>query len=176
MSALGNVLNIFASRQRVAWYDFDRVSGVTWRDAEPIQHSDARAAQATHFRSGTLLLLGFGPAQLPNGKFGLYADFVYDNEGYSSLSLVGDAEFVHRIEVTKFYPSLNYQAVIQWQIADGICAEFSVNPHQGLAINRNVVSAVNDAVLFIVAHTDELGSRHSPGSTTFVFHKDKPLP
>jgi hypothetical protein len=175
MSALGDILRVFTSRQRVAWHDFSHCTSVTWRDAEPIQNSDVANTQATHYRSGTLLLLGFAAAELPNGGYGNDAGVAYDNEGYASVSLIGDAEYVYRVEVMKYYPSLNYQEIIQWQVADGICAEFSANPRQGLAINRHSTGLVSDVVLYIVAHTDELGSRYGPGSTTFVFHKDKSM-
>jgi hypothetical protein len=174
MSALGDILSVFASPQRVGWHAFSDVKGVAWRDARPIQNAETRDSQATHHRNGTLLLLGFGAAELPNGEYGPDANIAYDNEGYASVTLVGSAEFVQRIEVVKFYPSLNYQEIIQWQVTDGICAEFSANPHQGLAISRNSDSLVNQVALYIIAYTDELGGRYGPGSTTLVFHKDKP--
>jgi hypothetical protein len=174
MSALGNILSVFASRQRVAWHDFNDVKGVTWRDTKSIQNPDAKDSQATHYRSGTLLLVGFGAVELPNGGSGSDANIAYDNEGYASVTLVGCAEFVQRIEVMKFYPSLNFQEIIQWQVADGICAEFSANPDQGLAINPHSASLVDQVALYIIAYTDELGGRYGPGSTTLIFHKDKP--
>jgi hypothetical protein len=175
MSSLGDVLSLFASSESVHWDTFGHTAAIAWRDAGPVENIDAVDACASHYQSGTLLLLGFGLVELPNGELGLDAGINYDNEGYASISLIGDAECVHRIEVMKFYPSFNYQEIIQWQIGDGTCAAFSSNPQEGLATSQNAVKLVNDAVLYVVAYTDEEGGKYSPGSTTFVFHKDKPI-
>jgi hypothetical protein len=174
VSPLEAVLKVFASKNGSAWKSFNRVKDIAWRDANVIEDYDVVDLQATHSRSGAILLAGFGTAELPNGKLGFEANIRHDNEGYCGLTLSGNAGSVHCITVVKFYASANCQQIMQWQFASSA----AVKPMAGAASNAcspgensYQICIARASRLCLTSAIDEIGSKCSPGSTTFVFTK-----
>ncbi|MCC8686467.1 hypothetical protein ABFU27_06835 [Xanthomonas campestris pv. raphani] len=65
MTSLYQVVSLFAARSGAPWASFDAVPGVQWRDASPKVNSDSTDPQNAQYRSGTLLLDGFGAVDVP---------------------------------------------------------------------------------------------------------------
>ena len=184
MSPLQNLLGAFAAPNAPAWSAFDAVAGVQWRDAKPQDNPDATGPDTSHYRSGNLLLAGFGVVDVPDGKTGDEAGTRQDNEGNVGVTLNGDAEAVPSIVLVKFYPSDNYHEIIQHQLG----GDASVKPAGGsceLDFGTTAANTQKNAFyqiqlgarlppVFAEAYVDEDGGNQGPGSTTFVFYRSKP--
>lgn len=184
MSPLQNLLSVFAAPNAPAWQAFDTVHGVTWRDAKPLDNPDATGPDMSRYRSGNLLLAGFGMVDVPDGKTGEEAGTKQDNEGNVGVTLNGDAATVQSIVLVKFYPSENSQEILQHQLNGGA----GIKPIGGsceldfgtTAANTQknafyqVTLGANTAPVFAEAYVDEDGGNQGPGSTTFVFYRSKP--
>ena len=184
MSPLQNLLGVLAAPNAPTWQAFDNVHGVTWHDAKPLDNPDATGADMSHYRSGNLLLSGFGVVDVPDGKAGDQAGTKQDNEGNVGATLNGDAVTVQSIALVKFYPSENYQEILQHQLSGGA----SIKPVGGsceldfgtTAANTQknafyqITLGAGSAPVFAEAYLDEDGGNQGPGSTTFVFYRSKP--
>ncbi|WP_346948785.1 hypothetical protein [Dyella sp.] len=184
MSPLQNLLGVFAATNASPWAAFDAVAGVQWRDAKPLDNPDATGPDMSHYRSGNLLLAGFGMVDVPDGKTGGEAGTRQDNEGNVGATLNGDAAAVQSIALVKFYPSENYQEILQHQLSGnaaikpigGSCAlDFGTTAAntQKNAFYQITLGA-NAAPVFAEAYIDDDGGNQGPGSTTFVFYRSKP--
>ena len=184
MSPLQNLLGVFAAPSAPAWPAFDAVSGVHWRDAKPLDNPDSTGPDTSHYRSGNLLLAGFGMVDVPDGKTGEEAGTRQDNEGNVGVTLNGDATAVQSIALVKFYPSENYQEILQHQFhsgtgikpAGGACElDFGTTAaHTQKNAFYQITLGANAAPIFAEAYIDEDGGNQGPGSTTFVFYRSKP--
>ncbi|WP_158879987.1 hypothetical protein [Rhodanobacter sp. L36] len=184
MSPLQNLLGVFTSQESVHWPAFDNVPGVKWRDPKPLDNPDARDASASHDRSGTLLLSGFGEVEVPDGNTGADAGTKKDNEGHVGVTLNGDVETVQSIALLKFYPSEHYQDIIQRQLS----SEAKVAPITSACALDYGTTAENTQknafyeihlsatapTIYAEAYVDDEGGNQGPGTTTFVFYRSKP--
>lgn len=183
MAPLNRLLFILAG-QATPWSAFDRVPGVQWHDAKPQANPDASAPDLAYDRSGTLMLNGFGMVDVPDGQQGAEAGTKQDNEGHAGVTLSGDAESVQSLSVLKFYPSENYQDILQKQFDGGV----SIRPIASactLGYGTTAANTQNNAFyqitlgstslpLYAEAFIDDGAESHGPGSTTFVFYRSKP--
>lgn len=184
MSPLQNLLGVFAAPTAAAWQAFDAVHGVTWRDAQPLDNPDATGPDMSRSRSGSLLLSGFGMVDVPDGKVGEEAGTKRDNEGHVGVTLNGDAKTVQSIALVKFYPSENYQEILQRQFTGdtvirpigGSCeldfGTTSANTQQNAFYQ--ITLGPHMAPIFAEAYVDDDGGNQGPGNTTFVFYRNKP--
>ncbi|MEO6172715.1 MAG: hypothetical protein ABIP02_06320 [Arenimonas sp.] len=182
-SALDGVLALFASENNASWELFNNVANIKWRDPAPIENGDNAETGITHHRSGNILLAGFAMVRVPNGKVGVEADSKDDNEGNSGITLNGSATKVESIAVMKFYPSENYQEVIRQQlskeaqvnlIAEKCLLDADVNIKNTQKNKFYLLKLQDGDTLYAEAYMDEEGSKYNPGSTTFVFYRQKP--
>ena len=184
MSPLQNLLGVFAATNAASWPAYDDVAGVQWRDAQPLDNPDGTGPDMSHYRSGNLLLAGFGMVEVPDGKTGADAGTKQDNEGNVGATLNGDAATVQSIALVKFYPSENYQEILQHQFngdaaikpIGGSCAfDFGTTAAntQKNAFYQITLGA-NAAPVFAEAYIDADGGNQGPGNTTFVFYRSKP--
>lgn len=183
MSPLQNLLKVFASRDAASWTSFDAMPGVRWRDAKPLENPDANNADDSVYRSGNLLLSGFGEVDVPDGKVGAEAGTNKDNEGDVGVTLNGDSSRVQSIALLKFYPSENYTHIIQQQldtaatlkpVADQCAVDYgtsAANTQKNAFYQINFDTAIP---IYVEAYIDEEGGNQGPGSTTFVFYRSKP--
>jgi len=173
-TALGNVLNVFASEAGGDWKAYDALTGVTWSFAKPSEYASGRFQL-----SGDLLLTGFGMTRLPNGKAGSDYTTIEDNEGKSGLTLTGDARHVQMLSVRKFYLSDDYQHILQDQFGakDQVipvaqhCSsdeDFASNPAFFEIELRNGKKAYVEAF-------QEEGGKFAPSYTVFDFMREKPV-
>lgn len=184
MSPMQNLLSAFATPTAPSWQAFDAVAGVQWRDAKPLDNPDGTGPDTSHYRSGNLLLAGFGMVDVPDGKTGDEAGTKQDNEGNAGVTLNGDASAVQSVVLVKFYPSENYQEILQHQLNGGA----GIKPIGGsceldfgtTAVNTQknafyqITLGAGTAPVFAEAYVDEDGGNQGPGSTTFVFYRSKP--
>lgn len=175
--ALRNILIALASPESASWITFDDVPGIKWRDMQPIADGHG------YSQAGNILLSGFDVKHLPNGKVGIAADSKEDNEGNSGITLNGSKSVVSSISIVKFYPSENYQKIVQWQLLaeDEIallannCLIDEISSTANYQKNMFFkISLSNGHTLYFEAYVDEEGSKYNPGSTTFIFYRDKP--
>jgi hypothetical protein len=179
-----NQLLLSLAGQAAPWGAFDHVSGVQWRDAKPQANPDAPAPDLAYDRSGTLMLSGFGMVDVPDGQRGAEAGTKQDNEGHAGVTLSGNAELVQSVAVLKFYPSKNYQDILQKQfgssvairsVADACALDYgttSANTQDNTFYQITLGSAPTP--LYAEASIDDGTESHGPGSTTFVFYRSKP--
>jgi hypothetical protein len=184
ISPLENVLTVFAANHGSTWESFKTISGVQWRDPAPLENPDAKEAFASRYRTGNILLAGFGAVTMPDGKVGLAAGSKQDNEGDSGITLNGDARSVHSVAVMKFYPSEHYLGIIQRQLdahakvalmADQCRLDDGATTENTQKNAFYQIKLGEGALLYAEAYVDTEGGKYSPGSTTFVFYKDKPM-
>lgn len=184
VSPLQNILNVFASQDAASWPSFDTVPGVRWRDAKPLANPDATSIDESLYRSGNLLLSGFGEVDVPDGSVGAEAGIRKDNEGDVGVTLNGNASSVQSIALLKFYPSENYAHIIQQQLSAGA----TVQPISGQCALDYGTTAANTqkntfyqvafgavVPIYIEAYVDEDGGNLGPGSTTFVLYRNEPI-
>lgn len=184
MSPLQTLLKVFASNGAAAWSSFDNVSGVRWRDAKPLENPDANRADEAVYRSGNLLLSGFDTVDVPNGQIGADAGIREDNEGDVGVTLNGTASQVHSIALLKFYPSEDYARILQQQFEAGATLK-PVAGHCALDYGTTAENTQKNAFyqvtfgatvpVYVEAYVDEDGGNQGPGSTTFIFTRDKPI-
>jgi len=184
MSPLQSLLDVFASHESTGWSAFDAISGVQWRDPKPLDNPDANEPSASHYRSGNLLLSGFGEVDVPDGKVGAEAGTKKDNEGNVGITLNGDADNVQSIALLKFYPSEHYQDIIQRQlsseatiksIADACALDYGTTAEN---TQKNAFYEIrlgaNATPVYAEAYVDDDGGNQGPGTTTFTFYRSKP--
>lgn len=183
MTPLNQLLLVLAE-QTTLWNAFDHVSGVQWRDARPQTNPDAPAPGLAYDRSGALMLRGFGMVDIPDGQQGAEAGTKQDNEGHAGVTLSGDAKSVQSLSVLKFYPSENYQDILQKQFDSSV----SIRPMASacaLDYGTTAPNTQNNAFyqitldstslpLYAEAFIDDGTESHGPGSTAFVFYRNKP--
>lgn len=184
MSPLQNLLGVFAAAHASSWSAFDAVAGIQWRDARPLDNPDGTGPDTSHYRSGNLLLAGFGMVDVPDGKTGAEAGSKEDNEGNVGVTLNGDAAAVQSIALLKFYPSENYQEILQHQLngdaaikpIGGSCQlDFGTTaPNTQHNAFYQITLGASAAPIFAEAYIDEDSGNQGPGSTTFVFYRSKP--
>lgn len=183
VSPLQNLLSVFASQELAPWLSFDAVPGVRWRDTKPLENPDANSADETVYRSGNLLLSGFGEVVVPDGKVGADADTREDNEGDAGVTLNGNPNSVQSIALQKFYPSDNYTHILRQQFDTSA----TLKPVAGQCALDYGTTAANTqknafyqimfdtaASVYVEAYVDEDGGNQGPGSTTFIFTLSKP--
>ncbi|MFB9011477.1 hypothetical protein [Xanthomonas arboricola] len=181
MTSLYQVVSLLAARSGAPWASFDAVPGVQWRDASPKVNSDSTDPQNAQYRSGTLLLDGFGAVDVPDGGHGADGGAKQANEGESGITLNGDAHSVHSIAVKKFYASPEYAEVLKRQlpaaksvrlIADKCGGDDDGGPDS--LQTKFYAIGLDAGEAFVEAYLDDGTETRGPGSTTFVFTKTKP--
>ncbi|WP_243391201.1 hypothetical protein [Xanthomonas prunicola] len=180
MTSLYEVVSLLAARSGAPWASFDAVPGLQWRDASPKVNSDSTDPQNAQYRSGTLLLDGFGAVDVPDGQ-GAEVAPKQANEGESGITLNGDAHSVHSIAVKKFYVSPEYAEVLKRQlpaatsvrlIADKCGGDDDGGPDS--LQTKFYAIGLDAGEAFVEAYLDDGTETRGPGSTTFVFTKTKP--
>lgn len=180
-SPLEGVLRVLLSAGQVDWQAFDAIPGVHWKDAAPQDNPDATGPADARYRSGDLVLSGFGQVPVPDGQQGADAGAKDDDEGHSGLTLTGDKAHVLTAAVQKFYATDDYQAVLRRQL--GADAQLKViaetcggdDPGEADPLNtRFYAVTLKSGVVYVEAYSDDGAQSHGPGSTTFVFTKAKP--
>ena len=183
VSALQNLLHIFAAEQAASWSSFDTVPGVRWRDSKPLENPDSTTPDTTHYRSGNLLLLGFGEVDVPDGKVGADAGTRKDNEGDVGVTLNGDSDSVQTIALLKFYPSGDYAQIMQQQfgtnatiklVADQCALDYGTTATNSQKNTFYQIMFGAAIPIYVEAYIDEGGGNQGPGTTTFVFYTNKP--
>jgi hypothetical protein len=183
MSPLSQLLLILAG-QTTSWGTFDHVPGVQWHDAMPRGNPDAPTPDLAYGRSGTLMLNGFGMVDVPDGHQGAEAGTRQDNEGHAGVTLGGDAKSVQSLALLKFYPSKNYQVILQKQFDGGVSirpiADACALDYGTTAANTQddafyqITLASASRPLYVEAAINDGAESHGPGSTTFVFYRSEP--
>ena len=180
MTSLYQVVSLLVAKNGTPWTSFDAVPGVQWREPSPQPNPDSTSPENSNFRSGTLLLDGFGMVDVPDGNQGLDARVKKSNEGESGLTLNGDAQNVHLIAVKKFYVSPEYADVVKRQLPvtatvrliAGDCRE---DMEGGIDTQTKFYNVGLDGhQLFLEAYIDDGEGSRGPGYTTFIFSKVKP--
>ncbi len=103
VSPLQNLLGVFASRDAASWPSFETVPGLQWRNAKPLDNPDANNIGESVYRSGNLLLSGFGVVDVPDDKIGAEAGARKGNEGdavvtaLSRLSAMMQSSWIRRV-------------------------------------------------------------------------------
>lgn len=182
MSPLQGVLDLFSAGEAATWPAFDRVPGVQWRDGAPQDNPDSNAPDNTRYRSGTLVLSGFGMVDVPDGKSGAEAGTRQANEGEVGITLNGDAHSVRSVSLVKFYASENYREVLQNQLGPGASLkqiagqcqlDYGTSAENTQANQFFALSLTGGKVVYTEAYVDD-GGNQGPGTTTFEFTRDKP--
>jgi hypothetical protein len=183
MTPLNQLLLIFAGRT-TPWSAFDQTPGLQWRDAKPQANPGAVAPDLAYDRSGTLMLDGFNMVDVPDGEHGVEAGTKQDNEGHAGVTLSGSAEAVQSIAVFKFYPSNNYQDILQKQfdrsvsvrsMADACALDYGTTaPNTQNNAFYKITFGSTSLPLYAEAFIDDGAESHGPGSTTFVFYRSRP--
>ncbi|GLQ93710.1 hypothetical protein GCM10007901_26610 [Dyella acidisoli] len=123
---------------------------------------------------------------MPNGKVGIDFGLVKGNEGNVGVTLNGDADHVYSISLVKFYPSENYQDIIQQQLQSGdtialiadrcALAEYGTGKNTGK--NKFYEIRLAAGAVYVEASVDDddvsTASASALGSTVFVFYRSKP--
>ncbi len=183
MTVLSELLAVFATGSGAHWKAYDRIAGIAWRDANPIETPEVVDPAAPFSRSGTLTLAGWGETDLPDGKVGADAGVRRGNEGESGVTLSGDAERVNEIAVVKFYPSDDYAAILHHQFAldtklvpeaDRCAFDFGTKADNTGKNTFYRIEAGASTLAHVEAFVDEDAGPSGPGSTTFVFYRTKP--
>lgn len=183
MTPLNQLLLILAGHE-TPWSAFDQVPDLQWRDAKPQANPDAVAPNLAYERSGTLMLVGFSMVDVPDGQQGAEAGTKQDNEGRAGVTLDGDAESVQSVAVLKFYPSDNYQDILQRQfdrsvsirpVADACALDYGTTAanKQSNAFYQ-ITFGPTSLPLYAEAFIDDGAESHGPGSTMFVFYRSRP--
>lgn len=183
VSALQDLLDVFAAGQSAPWASFDTIAGVRWRDPKPLDNPDSTTPDTTFYRTGNLLLLGFGEVDVPDGQVGADAGTKKDNEGDVGVTLNGDRNNVQSIALLKFYPSENYAHIMAQQL--GTKAKITlVADHCALDYGTTAANTQKNAFyqitlgaavpIYAEAYVDDDGGNQGPGTTTFVFYRSKP--
>ncbi|WP_175018091.1 hypothetical protein [Burkholderia contaminans] len=183
-SPLQTLLGVFGGTKPATWPAFDNLPGMQWSDAKPLRNPDSHSPEATHTRSGSTLLAGFGDVDVPDGKVGEDAGVKTDNEGHVGVVLNGNATAVLSIALRKFYPSDDTQDILLRQLGSrstvrriaGRCAlDYGTTAPN---TQNNVffqVAIANAAVpVFAETYVDEEGGNQGPGATNFVFYRTRP--
>lgn len=183
MTPLNQLLFILAG-QATPWSAFDHLPSVQWHDTKPQVNPDATAPDLAYDRSGSFMLSGFGMVDVPDGQQGAEAGTKQDNEGHAGVTLSGDAESVQSIAVLKFYPSENYQDILQKQfngsvsirpMASACALDYGTTaPNTQNNAFYQITLASTSLPLYAEASIDNGAESHGPGSTTFVFYRNKP--
>lgn len=181
MTELDALLALYVTDAGAQWHAYDGFAQVHWNDAAPVEN-DAVADPALRFsRSGRVLLAGFGEAALPDGNAGAEAGVRMGNEGEAGLTLNGDADRVNEIAVVKFYPSDDYEKVLAAQFPAAAVApvadQCTLDAYGSENLQHNAFYRIDlggERAVFVEAYVDEDGGAAGPGSTTFVFTRDKP--
>ena len=177
VTVLSSILEVLSTPGGANWQMFDEVSAIQWRDNEPV------LSDGGYHRAGNILLAGFANVSVPNGKTGIEADSRMGNEGDAGITLNGSDANVQSLSVMKFYPSENYQEIIKEQLSEGVeiilladqCRFDAGTTTENLQKNKFYqIDLLNKRLIYLEAYVDEEGNKYSPGSTTFVFYRDKP--
>ncbi|MCC4635327.1 MULTISPECIES: hypothetical protein [Xanthomonas] len=181
MTSLNQVVSLLTAKNGTPWTSFDAVPGVQWRDTSPKANSDSTDPENAQYRSGTLLLDGFGPVDVPDGDQGAEGGAKQANEGESGITLNGDAQTVQSIAVKKFYASPEYAEVLKRQlpmatavrlIADTCAGDGDGGPDP--LQTKFYAIGLDTGEAFVEAYLDDGTETRGPGFTTFVFTKTKP--
>lgn len=182
MSPLQGLLDVFAAEGGAAWSAFERVAGVQWRDPAPRDNPDSNSPENARYRSGTLLLSGFGTVEVPDGKAGAEAGTRQANEGEVGATLNGDAERARSLVLVKFYASENYQEVLQRQFGPGVAVrpvagqcelDYGTTAENTQANQFFEVRLTDAKIVYAEGYVDD-GGNQGPGTTTYEFTLTKP--
>lgn len=163
------LLEMLAGAAGRDWHAYETLAQVGWRDAGPVENPDVGDPQARFSRFGSLLLIGFGLAELPDAGSGLEAGVRIGNEGESGLTLSGSAEAVEEVEVVKFYACDDPAAVLRQQLI-GRAGEGQVLIRCDSGCHFQV-RLPGGGIVLAQAWVEEEGEMFGPGSTTFVFRR-----
>ncbi|MGO1069118.1 hypothetical protein [Lysobacter sp. CA199] len=182
MGSLQGLLDLLGAKDGAAWSAFDRAAGVQWRDPAPQDNPDSNAPENARYRSGTLLLSGFGAVEVPDGKAGAEAGTRQANEGEVGVTLNGDAERVHSFSLVKFYASDDYQGILRNQLGPGTSLkpiagqcelDYGTTSENTQANQFFELGLTGSKIVYAEVYVDD-GGNQGPGTTTFEFTHDKP--
>lgn len=150
---------------------------IEWHNLSyPNEHE--RDLRLIYYLPGRLRLDGFGEVDLPVGV-GADATSKKGNEGDASVNVVIDsAEGPYRIELQKFYPSSNYQEILQQQLRAGTVTLLADNcktdgkrnpPDTEFTAFFRIDFAAAPTTIFVRAGRNEEGGKYNPGETFFSF-------
>ncbi|MFD1298296.1 hypothetical protein ACFQ4Q_16850 [Lysobacter gummosus] len=182
MGSLQSLLDVLGAKDGAAWSAFDHALGVQWRDPAPQDNPDSNSPRNARYRSGTLLLAGFGMVEVPDGKAGAEAGTRQANEGEVGVTLNGDAQTVHSVSLVKFYASDDYQGILQKQLGPGASLkpiagqcelDYGTTSENTQANQFFELSLTGSKIVYAEVYVDD-GGNQGPGTTTFEFTPDKP--
>lgn len=181
MTELDDLLALYVTDAGMQWRAYDGLARVHWNDTAPVENDAVADPALRYSRSGRVLLAGFGETALPDGNAGAEAGVRMGNEGEAGLTLNGDADRVNEVAVVKFYPSDDYAQVLAAQFPAAAVApvadQCTVDAYGGENVQHNAFYRIDlggERAVFAEAYVDEDGAAAGPGSTTFVFTRDKP--
>lgn len=181
MTELDDLLALYVTDAGMQWPAYDGLARVHWNDATPVENDAVADPALRYSRSGRVLLAGFGEAALPDGNAGADAGVRMGNEGEAGLTLNGDADRVNEVAIVKFYPSDDYARVLAAQFPAAAVApvadQCTVDAYGGDNVQHNAFYRIDlggERAVFVEAYVDEDGGAAGPGSTTFVFTRDRP--
>lgn len=182
MGSLQGLLDVLGAKDGAVWSAFDHALGVQWRDSAPQDNPDSNSPRNARYRSGTLLLAGFGMVEVPDGKAGAEAGTRQANEGEVGVTLNGDAQTVHSVSLVKFYASDDYQGILQKQLGPGASLkpiagqcelDYGTTSENTQANQFFELSLTGSKIVYAEVYVDD-GGNQGPGTTTFEFTPDKP--
>jgi hypothetical protein len=173
-TALGNLLSVFDGSTGRAWSSYRYAEGISWSASAPNEYAKGRFEL-----SGRMILLGFGPTKLPNGKLGSDYVEIDGNEGQSGVTLDGTKNSVTGFSVKKFYYSEDYQKILALQLplssVEKIAFRCLSDKESEVSEKREFfrVERTKNEVAYVEAWL-EAGGKYSPGYTVFDFSHDRP--
>jgi hypothetical protein len=176
ISALHQLLTVFAGSLGWYWRAYDDIPGVVWHKPAAEPCPDVGTLDASHARTASMLLLGYAEVDLPDPSADDGFGVRRGNEGESSLSLNGDCSEVHEIAIVKYYPDDDAGRVLSRQLPE--TAEVTLigsDESPGEPATRwcySIRIPDHGQVFADIAH--EEGGPSGPGYTTFVLTRNPP--
>ncbi|TDX60500.1 hypothetical protein EDE12_12024 [Methylosinus sp. sav-2] len=174
-SPLETLLFAFAQGKRDR--EIAALANIEWKGFAYPEDSEKDLSVTYHLR-GQLRLRGFGDVDLPVG-IGASATSKRGNEGDASIDVIfHSAKGARGIELQKFYPSGNYQEILQKQLSAGTVTLLSDNcktdgygdqPDDEHTAFFRINLLAEPRPIFVRAGRNEDGGKSSPGETFFSF-------
>ncbi|PWB82992.1 MAG: hypothetical protein C3F11_09020 [Methylocystaceae bacterium] len=157
--------------------DIAALSDIEWRGFVYPEDSEKDLGVTYHLRGG-LRLNGFGEVDFPVGV-GANAAHKKGNEGDASIDVIfHSAKGARGIELQKFYPSGNYQEILQRQLSAGTVTLLADNcktdgygdlPDDEHTAFFRIDFPAAPTPVFVRAGRNEDGGKNSPGETFLSF-------
>ncbi len=175
------IMSVFVRHLATDWNAFQNIAGLDWDDKAPMQNPDISDPHLTYSRSGSCLMIGLDTVDVPDSSPS-YDGVRLGNEGECVVTLSGNVDEVHEISIVKWYPANDALQLLRKQFAANIAIAV-VDDYSMLAPTNHGSDAGNSqfyritypgaAVLHVEVIVDDQGGRNRPGSTQFIFSRNR---